>query len=89
MATINANIAALEDKIGKLTSLKAECEAIDVKEKPVVGSGLSIEVVHAVDTEYALIKAAIETLLSNSIAFFSNVKASLVEADEKAANKLN
>lgn len=89
MVKINANIAAMEEKIGRLKTLRTECEAIEATANTVVGSGMSIEVVQAVDVEYAQIKTAVLTLLDNSIAFFNNVKQSLVEADVKAAYKLN
>lgn len=89
MATINTSITALEEKIGKLKTLKSECEARCVDPNDVVGSGMSIEVIQAVDTEYQTIKIAVQTLLDNSIAFFENVKLSLVRADNNAANKLN
>lgn len=89
MATINANITALEEKIGRLSALKTECEAISVETNEVVGSGMSIEVIHAVDAEYTAIKTAVIALLDNSVTFFTNVKASLVEADENAAKKLD
>ena len=50
---------------------------------------MSIEVIHAVDAEYTAIKTAAIALLDNSVTFFTNVKASLVEADENAAKKLD
>lgn len=89
MKNINANIATLEEKIEKLRSLQGECESIDVSTNELVGSGMSVQVIEAIDQEYTQVKDTIVSLLSNSIEFFQNVKASLVEADEKAANKLN
>lgn len=89
MATINANISALEKAIEKLATLKTECEAISVEANEKEGSGMSIEVIHAVDKEYASIKTTIILLLDNSIAFFNNVKTSLVNADDAAAKKMN
>lgn len=89
MKNINANIAALEEKIEKLRTLQGECESIDVSANELVGSGMSVQVIEAIDQEYTQVKDTIVSLLSNSIEFFQNVKASLVEADEKAANKLN
>lgn len=88
MSTINTNITALEKKIDKLSLLKTDCEAINAKANELVGSGISIEVVHAIDMEYEAIKTAVVTLLDNSVAFFTNVKSSLVEADKKAADNL-
>lgn len=89
METINVNIAAIEEKIGKLQTLMAECEAINVETNAVVGSGMSIEVIEAVDAEYQAIKTAVLTLLDHSVSFFDNIKMSLVEADDNAANGLN
>lgn len=89
MKEITSNVIELEDKIGKLSNLKTECEAINVSEKKLVGGGSSIDVLHGADVEYMAIKTAIITLLDNSVAFFTNVKTSLEEADRKAAEKLN
>lgn len=89
MAKINANIKALESKIEKLTTLKSQCEAISVKTNDVVGSGMSIDVIHGIDKDYVLIKEAVIELIGNSISFFENIKSSLVNADNSAANKMN
>lgn len=88
MKEISTNIAALAEKIQKLRDLKAECEGIDVTEVPLSGSGVSINALTLVDQEYALVKTAMVTLLSNSISFFENVKTSMVIADRKASGKL-
>lgn len=89
MDNIKVNIAALEEKIGKLTTLKTDCESIDTSAENLVGSGMSIEVLHAIDKEYDTIKAAVVQLLGHSIAFFENVKSSMIEADEEASDKIN
>ena len=89
LKNINENIAALEEKIGKLRELKTECEAISVRAYDVVGGGESINVLTAIDEEYANIKNTIIALIDNSVLFFENVKKSLVEADENAAARLN
>lgn len=89
MKNISANIAALEEKIEKLRILQGECESIDVSANELEGSGMSVQVIQGIDQEYTQVKDTMVSLLSNSIEFFQNVKASLVEADEKAANKLN
>lgn len=89
MEKINVNIAALEGKIEKLMALQTECRGIEVTANTLQGSGMSIQVIHAIDDEYAQLKETMLTLLSNSIAFFQNVKSSLVEADDNAANQLN
>lgn len=89
MKNINANITVLDEKIEKLRILRGECESIDISANELVGSGMSVQVIEAVDQEYTQVKNTMKSLLSNSIGFFENVRASLVEADEKAANKLN
>lgn len=89
MKKVNANITVLDEKIEKLRILQGECESIDISANELVGSGMSVQVIEAVDQEYTQVKDTMMSLLSNSIGFFENVKASLVEADEKAANKLN
>lgn len=89
MEKINVNIEALKDKIEKLVALQTECSDIDVTANALVGSGMSIQVIHAVDNEYAQLKESMLTLLGHSISFFQNVESSLVEADDQAANQLN
>lgn len=89
MDRINVNIAALEDKIDKLKKLQTICSEIDVSPEALEGSGMSIEMLQAIDSEYVQVRDTVLTLLSHSISFFQNMKASLVEADEKAAHKLN
>lgn len=89
MKKVNANITVLDEKIEKLRILQGECESIDISANELVGSGMSVQVIEAVDREYTQVKDTMMSLLTNSIGFFENVKASLVEADEKAANELN
>ena len=86
---ITVNCEVLEEKIQKLRTLKSTCEAIDVTAEALSGSGATIDIIQLVDQEYPLLKSTIETLLTNSISFFENIKASMSKADTGAADKLN
>lgn len=86
MVKILVNVEALQEKIDKLGTLKTECEAIDVTANDLVGSGQSIDTLKSIDAEYTEIKSAIVQLLDNSIQFFTGVKKSAVEADNKAGD---
>lgn len=89
MEKIDVNIVALEDKIEKLMALQTECSNIDVTANALVGDGISIQTIHAIDNEYAQLKETMLTLLGHSVSFFQNVRLSMVEADDQAANQLN
>lgn len=86
---ISADVLALDDKIRKLSDLRAECEALDVTAKTLVGGGSSIYLLNGIDEEYTQLKAAVLTLLDNSVGFFKNVRNSMVEVDNEAARQLD
>lgn len=79
------NVESLQTQINELSALKQECTSYTVDIKSVVGSGLPIDVLAALDAEYGNIKTAIELLLDNSAAFFQGVLDDYVAADEYAA----
>ena len=88
MIQINVNAELLEGKIQKIRDLKTTCDGIEVASEPLSGSGESIDLLQLIDEEYALLKAEIGNLLSNSVSFFEGIKNSMIAADQKAAGKI-
>lgn len=85
MSEINVNVDSFGTSIQSLRTLKTTCEAIDVTEISIVGSGECVNILNSIDKEYANVKSAFLTLLENSILFFENVQNSIMEADEQAS----
>lgn len=85
MSEINVNIDSFSTSIQSLRSLKTTCDAIDVAEMSVVGSGDCVNILNAIDKEYATVKSTFLTLLDDSIHFFENIQNSIIEADEQAS----
>lgn len=85
MTEINVNLTALENKIGRLRTLREFCESIPTQSMSVEGSGESITELSNIDNEYEQIHSAIITLIDHSIGFFENIAASVEQADLTAA----
>ena len=85
MSEINVNVDSFGTSIQSLRTLKTTCEAIDVAEISIVGSGECVNILNSIDKEYATVKSNFLTLLENSILFFENVQNSIIEADEQAS----
>lgn len=85
MSEINVNVDSFGTSIQSLRTLKTTCEAIDVTEMSVVGSGDCVNILNAIDKEYATVKSTFLTLLDDSIHFFENIQNSIIEADEQAS----
>ena len=85
---IKINLEKLEGEIKKPRDLAESCSGIDTAEKSVVGGGQSINMVTALDKEYADLKQALKQLIENSAGFFENIRNSAISADEEAAGKI-
>lgn len=85
MTEINVNLTALENKIGRLRTLREFCESIPTNAMAVQGSGESVTELSNIDTEYEQIHSALVMLIDHSIGFFENISASVEQADLKAA----
>ena len=89
MDSIYINTDVLENKILKLEELRERCMAACVQARVVQGSGDSVEAVRDTDKAYMVIQEKLHTLLSNSVLFFRNIRESVIEADQLAADEIN
>ena len=89
MAEIKINLEKLTEKIGKLQTLKSECDSITTTEKDRVGAGQCTLLVESLRNNYKPLKEALSLLISNSIQYFNSVKESAVKADQRASEKLS
>ena len=88
MSEIKVNINNLENGIKDLQKLLVTCMDIDVSAEEMLGGGRSIETIHSVDQRYSALKASLITLITNSIGFFENIKASMTGADDRIASNM-
>lgn len=88
MGEIKINVSNLENNINNLKKLLETCADVDVSEEEMLGGGRSIEAIHLVDQSYSVLKESLITLITNSIGFFDNVKASLKDADDRIASNM-
>ncbi len=87
MSEIKVNIEALDQKITQLRNLQNSCDSASVNAVDLIGGGESIRVINEVDQEYAVMKRCFNTLLTNSIQFFENVKQTVSDTDMKMTYK--
>lgn len=85
MTEINVNLTALENKIGRLRTLREFCESIPSSAMTVQGSGESVTELSNIDNEYEQIHSTLIALIDHSIGFFENLSISVEQADMKAA----
>lgn len=88
MSEIKVNINNLENGIKDLQKLLVTCMDIDVSAEEMLGGGRLIEAIHSVDQSYSALKASLITLITNSIGFFENIKASMTGADDRIASNM-
>lgn len=85
MAEIKINIIEIDKSIAKLQTLKSKCVS-NRKNAPItVGGGQTVNELETIAGQYRAIDSNLETLMTNTIAFLTNLKESYITSDQKAA----
>lgn len=87
MAEIKINVSEINNAIAQLQSLKTEIDSCPAAPE-IVGGGKTINELEDILQLYLDFNADLSGLVSNTIAFFQNVRDSYIESDEMAARMI-
>lgn len=89
MGTIKISYSELETKIFELQTMRTDWNNYATKIKPELsGGGMTITVADEVAEAYVKLYKAVCTLCDNTISFMENVKKSVSNTDEEAAEAM-
>lgn len=89
MAEIKIKIHALNDSISDLKNLRTQCQETKIVCPKTVGGGKTVNELESIGELYKSLNNHFINLISNTISFMENVKASYESSDKKAASKIS
>ena len=86
MSEINIKISELDAAITNLQSLKSACDGINTIAPTTVGGGKTVN--ENIASVYKSLNTHVGDMISNTISFMQNIRASFITSDSNAAGKI-
>lgn len=88
MSEINIKISELDAAITNLQSLKSACDGINTIAPTTVGGGKTVNEIENIASVYKSLNTHVGDMISNTIYFMQNIRASFITSDSNAAGKI-
>lgn len=89
MAEIKIVLTEIDKSIKNLQILQSKFKSVQKNALNTVGGGKTVNELEAIAAQYKTVNSSLDVLLSNTISFLLNLRASYVGSDQKAAKGIN
>ena len=89
VSEINIKISELDVAIANLQSLKFACDGMNSIVPTTVGGGKTVNEIENIASVYKSLNTCVGDMISNTISFMQNIRASFITSDSNAASKID